>query len=82
MTWVKFNNFLKMNLGDNWAFTNSICSNVKRDSQYQAEFVLHWAAHLEHLKSIFLKDYLVRAPIKPTMVRYFWKDLKPSVLAE
>ena len=49
MTWAKFKDFLKKNLGDDRAFANSICSKFKRDSQYQAESMLDWAAHLEYL---------------------------------
>lgn len=49
MTWAKFKNFLRKNLGDDRAFANSICSKFRRDSQYQLESVLDWAAHLEHL---------------------------------
>ena len=40
MTWAKFKNFLRKNLGDDWAFANSICSKFRRDSQYQAKSVL------------------------------------------
>ena len=82
MIWAKFKGFLRKNHGDNRAIANSICSKFKRDSQYQAEFVLDWATHLEHLQSILLKYDPVGAPTEPTMLRYFWEDLKPSVLAE
>ena len=44
--------------------------------------MLDWAAHLEHLQSILFEYDLVGAPTKPTMLRYFWKGLKPLVLAE
>ena len=82
MTWAKFKDFFRKNLGDDRAFANSICSKFRRDSQYQAESVLDWAAHLEHLQSILLEYDPVGAPTKPTMLRYFWEGLKPSVLAE
>ena len=82
MTWVEFKYFLRKNLGDDRAFANSICSKFRRDSQYQAESVLDWAAHLEHLQSILLEYDPVGAPTKPTMLRYFREGLKPSVLAE
>ena len=71
-----------MNLGDNWAFANSIYSKFKRDSQYQAESVLDWAAHLEHLQPILLEYNPVEVSTKPTMLRYFREGLKPSVLAK
>ena len=82
MTWAKFKDFLRKNLGDNRAFANSICSKFRRDSQYQAESVLDWAAHLEHLQSILLEYDPVGAPTEPTMLRYFQESLKPSILAE
>ena len=82
MTWVEFKNFLRKNLGDNRTFANSICSKLKKNSQYQIESVLDWAAHLEYLQSILLKYNPVGAPTKPTMLRYFWEGLKPLVLVE
>ena len=44
--------------------------------------MLDWTAHLEHLQSILLEYNPVGAPTKPTMLRYFRKGLKPSVLAK
>ena len=44
--------------------------------------MLDWTAHLEHLQSILLEYNPVGAPTKPTMLRYFRKGLKPSILAE
>ena len=82
MSWAKFKNFLRKHLGDDWAFANSICSKCRRDSQYQAEFVLDWAVHLKHLQSILLEYDPVGASTKPTMLKYFREDLNPSVLAE
>ena len=82
MTWSEFKDFLKKNLGDNQAFANSICCKFKWNFQYQAKSVLDWAAYLKHLQSILLKYDPVGAPIKPTMLKYFRKGLKPSVLAE
>ena len=82
MTWAEFKGFLRKNLGDDRAFANSICSKFRRDSQYQAESVLDWAAHLEHLQFILLEYDPVGAPTEPTMLRYFREGLKPSILAE
>ena len=69
MTWAEFKDFLRKNLGDDRAFANSICSKFRRDSQYQAESVLDWAAYLEHLQSILLEYDPVGALTKPTMLR-------------
>ena len=82
MTWAEFKDFLRKNLGDDRAFANSICSKFRRDSQYQAKFVLDWVAHLEHLQSILLEYNPVRTPTESTMLRYIREGLKPSVLAE
>ena len=82
MSWAEFKDFPRKNLRDDRAFANSICSKFRRDTQYQAEFVLDWAAHLEHLHSILLEYDPVGAPTEPTMLRYFCEGLKSSVLAE
>ena len=82
MTWPKFKDFLRKNLGDDWAFANSICNKFRQDSQYQAESVLDWAAHLEHLQSILLEYNPVGAPTKSIILKYFREGLKPSVLAK
>ena len=82
MTWAEFKDFTRKNLEDDRAFANSICSKFRRDSQYQAKSVLDWTAHLEQLQSILLEYNPVGAPIKPTILRYFWESLKPSILAE
>lgn len=39
-------------------------------------------AHLEHLQSILLKYNPIGAPTEPILLRYFWKDLRPSILAK
>ena len=82
MTWAELKDFLRKNLGDDRVFANSICSKFRRDSQYQRESVLDWAAHLKHLQSILLEYDPVEAPTEPTMLRYFREGLKPSILAE
>ena len=71
MTWAKFKNFLIKNLGDDRSFANSICSKFRRDSLYQAEAMMDWAAHLKYLQSILFKYDLIEAPTKPIMLRYF-----------
>ena len=82
MTWEKFKDFLRKNLGDDWAFANSIRSQFRRVSQDQQESVLEWAAHFEHLQSILLAYNPVGAPAESTMLRYFREGLRPSILAE
>lgn len=82
ITWVEFKAFLRMNLGESRSFVNSIWSKLKRDSQYQLEEVLEWAAHLEHLQSILTEFDSVGAPREITMIRYFREGLKPSIKAK
>ena len=82
ITWAEFKSFLRTNLGDDRAFADSICSKFRRDSQYQAESVLDWAAHLEHLQSILLEYDPAGAPGEPTMLRYFREGLRPSIRVE
>ena len=82
MTWVEFKDFLQKNLGDDWAFTNSICSQFRRVCQYQQKSVLDWAAYLKYLQSIFLEYDPIEAPTKLMMLRYFREGLRPSILAK
>ena len=82
MTWTKFKKFLKKNLGDNWAFANNIYPKFRKNSRYQAKSGLDWAAHLEDLQYILLEYDQVRALSKSTMLKYFQKGPKPSILAE
>ena len=82
MTWAEFKDFFGKNLGDDRAFANNICSKFRQNSQYQAEFVLDWTAHLEYLRSILLEYNPVGALTKPAMLRYFREGLNPLVLAE
>ena len=44
--------------------------------------MLECKAHLEQLQLILLLYNLVEAPAKSTILRYFQKDLRPSILAE
>ena len=43
----KFQAFFRRSLGELKAFVDSISSTIWKDSQYQLEEVLDWAAHLE-----------------------------------
>ena len=80
--WPEFKQFLQKNLGNSWAFVNGLWSSIKRDSQYQSESALDWASHPEYLQSILWEFDLDGAPGEPTMIRYFWEGLKPSIRAE
>ena len=82
ITWEKFKTFLYQSLGDSRAFVDSYWAKIKRDSQYQQEHVLDWAAYLEHLQAVFQEFDSVAAPNKDTMIWYFRKDLRPSIRAQ
>ncbi len=47
--WHEFKTFFRKALGDSRAFVDSYWMKIRRDSQYQQEEALDWAAHLEHL---------------------------------
>ncbi len=49
ISWDKFKAFLRKALGDSRTFVDNYWTKIRRDSQYQQEEVLDWAAHLEHL---------------------------------
>ncbi len=49
ISWNEFKAFFRKALGDFQAFVDSYWTKIRRDSQYQPEEVLDWAAYLEHL---------------------------------
>ena len=82
ITWEEFKTFLCQSLRDFQAFINSYWAKIKRDSQYQQENVLDWAAHLEHLQTVFREFNSIAAPNEDTMIRYFREGLRPSIRAQ
>ena len=68
ITWEEFKVFLQRALGDSRAFVNSYWAEIKRDSQYQLEEVLDWAAHLEHLQAVLKEFDPIAAPNKETLI--------------
>ncbi len=82
ISWDKFKAFLRKALEDSWAFINSYWTKIRRDSQYQQEEVLDWAAHLEHLQVVLKEFDLTSAPNKTTLIRYFREGLRPSIWAQ
>lgn len=61
---------------------DTICSRVKRDSQFQQEEVQNWASHLEHLQSIHIEFDADGAPEESDLIRFFREGLKPLVKAQ
>ncbi len=55
---------------------------IRRDSQYQQEEVLDWAAHLEHLQAVLKEFDPSGAPNEITLIRYFREGLRLSIQAQ
>ncbi len=49
---------------------------IRRDSQYQQEEVLDWAAHLKHIQVVLKEFDPNNASNKTTLIRYFRKGLR------
>ncbi len=79
ISWDKFKAFLRKALGDSRAFVDNYWTKIRRDSQYQQEEVLDWAAHLEHLQAVLKEFHPTRAPNETTLIRYFWEELRLSI---
>ncbi len=69
ISWDKFKALLRKALGDSQAFVDSYWIKIRRDSQYQQEEVLDWAAHLEHLQVVLKEFDPTGAPNKITLIR-------------
>ena len=82
ISWDEFETLLRQSLGDSRAFVDSYWAKIKRDSQYQQEDVLDWAAHLEHLQAVLGEFDPVAAPNDDSLIRYFREDLRPSIQAQ
>ncbi len=82
ISWDEFKTFLRKVLGDFRAFVDSYWTKIKRDSQYQQEEVLDWAAHLEHLQVVLKEFDPTGAPNETTLIRYFREGLRPSIRAQ
>ena len=74
--------FLDLYYGNSHLDCYCFYSQFRRVSQYQQESLLEWAAHLEHLRSILLEYDPIGAPTEPTMLKYFRKGSRLSILAE
>ncbi len=61
---------------------DSYWTKIRRDSQYQQEEVLDWAAHLEHLLAVLKEFDPTGAPNKTTLIHYFEEGLRPSIRAQ
>ncbi len=61
---------------------DSYWTKIRRDSQYQQEEVLDWAAHLEHLQTVLKEFDPSGAPNETTLIRYFREGLCPSIRAQ
>ncbi len=82
ISWDELKAFLQKALGDSWAFVDSYWTKIRRDSQYQQEEVLDWAAYLQHLQAVLKEFDFTGAPNEITLIRYFRKGLRPSIRAQ
>ena len=82
LTWEEFKAFLRWSLGESQAFVDSIWRTVRRDSQYQQEEVIDWAAHLEHLQTVLKEFDPAAAPTEEVLICYFCDGLRPSIRAQ
>ncbi len=71
ISWDEFKAFLQKALGDSRAFVDSYWTKIRRDSKYQQEEVLDWAAYLEHLHAMLKEFDSTGAPNETTFIRYF-----------
>ena len=82
ITCSNFKAFVQKDLGSFQAFIDNIWSKFRKDSQYQLEEARNWASHLWHLQSILSKFDSIRTFNKSTMICYFWKGLKSSIMVK
>ncbi len=61
---------------------DSYWTKIRRNSQYQQEKVLDWAAHLEHLQAVLKEFDPSGAPNETTLIRYFRERLRLSIRAQ
>ncbi len=61
---------------------DSYWTKIRRDSQYQQEEFLDWAANLEHLQVVLKEFDPTGAPNKITLIRYFREGFRPSIRAQ
>ncbi len=61
---------------------DSYWTKIRRDSQYQQEEVLDWAAHLEHLQAVLKEFDPTGTSNKTILIHYFREGLHPSIRAQ
>ncbi len=82
ISWNEFKAFLQKVLGDFRAFVDSYWTKIRRDSQYQQEKVLDWAAHLEHQQAVLKEFDPSGATNETTLIRYFREGFRLSIRAQ
>ena len=82
ISWEGFKVFLCQSLSESEAFVDTICSSIRKDSQYQFKKVMGWAAHLEHLQTILHKFDANTVILEPVLIRLFRNGLRPSIRAK
>ena len=82
ISWEEFKAFLCQSLGKSEAFDDTIWSTIRKDSQHQLEEVIDWAAHLEHLQTVFQEFDADTVISEPVLIRLFRNGLRPSIHAQ
>ena len=81
ISWEGFKAFLCASLAKFEAFVNIIWSTIKKNSQHQFKEVMDWAAHLEHLQTVFREFDADTVISEPVLIRLFRDGLRPSIRA-
>ena len=82
ISWEGFKAFFRQSLGKSEAFVDTIWSTIRKDSQYQLEEEMDWAAHLEHLQTVFREFDADTVISEPVLIRLFRNGLRPSIRAQ
>ena len=80
--WKEFKAFFYQSLGKSQAFVDNIWKTIRSDPRYQQEEIMDWAAHLEHLQTMFREFDSAAAPNEEVFICYFYDGLRPSIWAQ
>ena len=82
ISWKGFKAFFCQSLGEFEAFIDTIWNTIGKDSQHQFEELMDWAAHLEHLQTVFREFDANTVISEPVLICLFRHGLRPSIRAQ
>ena len=82
ITWKEFKAFFCQSLDEFKAFVDIIWSTIQKNFQYQLEEVMDWAAHLDHLQTVFWEFHNNVVILEPVLIRMFRNGLQPFIRAQ